>query len=94
MPKGAKYGGRQKGTPNSERKELFQLMAENFPGWHPVVAMAEIANDTSLSKDIRLTAMKEVAKYVAPQLKAIEHSGSVDAVQTITVEIFKHGDKG
>ncbi len=89
MPKGAKYGGRQKGTPNGERKELVQLLADKFPDWHPVVAMAEMANDVSLAKDLRLTAMKEVSKYVAPQLKAIEHSGNIDTTETITVEIFK-----
>jgi hypothetical protein len=46
-----------------------------FPGWHPVIQMAEIANDTTLEIDLRFNAAKEVAKYVTPQLKAVEVSG-------------------
>jgi hypothetical protein len=35
--------------------------------------MAEMANDETLSTQDRFQAAKEVAKYVTPQLKAIEH---------------------
>lgn len=83
-----KTGGRKKGTPNGDRKELFDLMAEKFPNYHPVIAMAEIANDKKNDLLIRLTAHKEVSKYVAPQLKAVEHSGHIDTTETITVEFY------
>jgi hypothetical protein len=88
MAIGKKTGGRTKGTPNAERKELNQLMAEKFPDYHPVIAMAEIANDELNDVDIRLTAHKEVSKYVAPQLKAIEISGSL-ATQVIRIAKIK-----
>lgn len=57
---------------NVERREMRELMAEKFPNWNPVVAMAEIANNEAIDLDTRLQAMKEVAKYVEPQLKASE----------------------
>ena len=65
-----------------------------FPGWHPVVQMAEIANDESLSIQDRFQAAKEVAKYVTPQLKAIEHSGAIESPLTgITRRIIDQLDK-
>ena len=81
MAIGKKTGGRTKGTPNAERKELNELMKERFPNWHPVIGMAEIANDETLEVDIRLSAMKEVSKYIAPQLKAIEVSNPDGTLQ-------------
>ncbi len=85
----AKVGGKQKGSTNKERKELQQLMSERFPDWHPVIAMAEIANDKEVDVQTRLVAMKEVSKYVAPQLKAVEVTnpdGSMNTTFTIIRE--------
>ena len=67
-------GGRPKGSRNKRSLELAELLAKQFPGYDPVAAMAAMANDTSLDEPLRLAANKEVAKYVRPQLKAIEHS--------------------
>ena len=67
-------GGRPKGSRNKRTVELVELLAERFPGYDPVAAMAEMANDPSLDDSLRLSASKEVAKYCRPQLKAIEHS--------------------
>ena len=65
-----------------------------FPGWHPVVQMAEIANDETLPIQERFQAAKEVAKYVTPQLKAIEHSGAIESPLTaITRRIIDQIDK-
>lgn len=72
MARGKKTGGRTAGTPNSEKKELKALLAEKHPDYHPVIAMADIANDTTVSIDTRLQAHKEVAKYIEPQLKSSE----------------------
>lgn len=67
-----KTGGRLLGTPNKKSQALIELIGSRFPSYHPVVALAEIANDPTNDISIRLQANKEVAKYVAPQLKAIE----------------------
>lgn len=87
MAIGKKTGGRRKGVPNSERKELYQLMADRYPNYHPVIAMADMANDEENEIDLRFQANKEVAKYVCPQLKAVEISG--DASNQITVKIVR-----
>lgn len=69
---GNKTGGRVAGVPNKDRKWLMDELARKFPNYHPVVALAGIANDNTNDIAIRLNAHKEVAKYVSPQLKAIE----------------------
>lgn len=39
-----KGAGRKKGVPNKDKRELIDLIQEKFPGWHPLIAMAEMAN--------------------------------------------------
>lgn len=79
MAAGKKTGGRKKGTPNKGKQELQTLLADRFPGYHPVLAMADVANATDedgmpvYGIETRMLAHREVAKYVEPQLKAIEH---------------------
>ena len=74
-PKGTrKTGGRQKGTRNKRTSELTELLEKQFPGYDPVVQLAGFANDEANELALRAQCAKEVAKYVRPQLKAIEHS--------------------
>jgi hypothetical protein len=89
MAIGKKTGGRKQGTPNGERKDLLAKINALFPDYHPVIALAEIANDKKLEINIRLQANKECAKYVAQQLKAIEHSGNIEGK---ILSIFKLPD--
>lgn len=70
-------GGRPKGSKNANRRALASRLAERFPEWDPVVQMAEVANDESLPLDTRFMACKEVAGYLTPKLKAVEHYGSM-----------------
>ena len=66
---------RPPGRPNNNKTSLLARLKREYPGYHPVVEMARVANDKNLSEDVRFQANKEVAKYVTPQLKAIEHTG-------------------
>jgi len=89
-PKGLpKTGGRVKGVPNNENKEFRNKILELCPDYHPIVAMAVMANDETVEESLRFAAHKEVAKYFEPQLKAIEHSnpdGSLANTLTIIRE--------
>lgn len=76
MAKGIKTGGRQTGTPNRERKSLIEMISEKYPDYHPVMAMAEIANNKKADERLRFNANKEVAKYICPQLKSMELSSN------------------
>ena len=85
MAKGQKTGGREKGTPNKERKELFELLSDKYPDYHPVVSMEDIANDLKQDKTLRFQANKEVAKYICPQLKAVEVASDN---REVTIRVF------
>lgn len=86
--------GRKKGTPNAERKDLMQILHDKFPGYNPVAAMAEMANDKKLDDNLRLQAHKEVAKYTFPQLKAIEVSaGNGATFKAFVLEVTEEPKK-
>lgn len=70
--KGQKTGGREAGTPNKVSTSIADLIAAKYPDYHPVMALAEIANDKKQDINIRFHCHKEVAKYICPQLKSIE----------------------
>ena len=67
--------GRKKGVPNKDTQALQDRIASKYPGWDPVEAMAEIAQDDTNDVMIRLAALKEVSQYIHPKRKAIEHTG-------------------
>jgi len=83
--KGNKTGGRKKGSPNKDKQELIDMIQEKFPEYHPLLAMAEIANDDKSDKNLQLQASKEVAKYIVPQLKSVDHS--FDTKHNISVTV-------
>ena len=53
------------------------MIARKFPGWHPVVQLAEGAHDNELSPTERYKCAEVAAKYMAHQLQAIKHDGSM-----------------
>ena len=70
--------GRKKGVPNKPKKELLDMIQLTYPGYHPVMAMAIVANDEGADETLRFNANKEVAQYIVPKKRAVEHSGSID----------------
>lgn len=72
---GERRGGRPKGAVNKDKRPLLEMLAAKFPDYHPVLAMAEIANDENNELKLRFDASKEVAQYVTPKLKSVEHTG-------------------
>lgn len=77
MARGGKRegAGRPKGAVAKDTASLIAAMQEKYPDYDPVMAMIEIANDPEVDNALRLTASKEVAQYVYPKRKAVEHSG-------------------
>lgn len=67
--------GRPLGSINRNKRPLLALLEQQYPGWNPVLQMAEAANNPELTIEQRLAAAKEAARYIVPQLKAVEVSG-------------------
>ncbi len=72
MPKGRKTGGRQKGTPNKATQDVVARLKEL--GCDPIEGMAALALDTKNTPELRGRMFAELAQYVAPKRKAVEHS--------------------
>lgn len=71
--------GRKKGSKN--KNTVAAMLKEEFPDYDPLKSLIKIAQLTSTPLDIRVNCHKEVAKYIHPQLKAVEHSGEMDVHQ-------------
>lgn len=84
--------GRVKGTPNKKTQELMALVEEACPGFNPIVGMAKIAHFGVISDwdpnenvfkvrqiadDHRIKCLTDVAQYLFPKRKAVEHSGGI-----------------
>jgi hypothetical protein len=77
MALGKKTGGRIKGTPNKGTLAVAERL--EAIGCDPIEGMARIAMDIKTPIDIRAKLYSELAQYIAPKRKAIEHSGgSID----------------
>ena len=68
-----KQGGRKKGTGNKLAVEVRQRLEQC--GHDPIWGMIEIANDETASLELRGRMNAELAQYVYPKRKAIEHTG-------------------
>lgn len=81
MARGKKTGGgSRKGVPNkhpiSFREGLRQYCEEL--GVDPHKFMAEIIADKNADHVLKLNAAKELAQYIEPKLKAVEHTGDIE----------------
>lgn len=66
-----KTGGRQKGTPNKATQDLMAICEKH--GCDPFEGMVIIAVNEKVP-DKKFDKLKEIAQYVYPKRKAIEHS--------------------
>lgn len=69
------------------RAEAWVIIGEVFPEYHPLLHMAEIANDPREDTVTQLQASKELAQYLLPKLKATEVSvdGRLEGGAQVTV---------
>jgi hypothetical protein len=67
-------GGRPKGSPNKRSLEVADKLAAL--GCDPLEGMARIAMDKTASLELRGKMFAELAQYVAPKRKAVEHTGA------------------
>lgn len=71
-----KTGGRVKGTPNKKTQDVIDRLKEL--NCDPIEGMAKIALQALNDDDLALAGnmYKELAQYVAPKRKAVEHTGA------------------
>ena len=72
MAQGFKTGGRRKGTPNKPTGEAAEILRSL--DCNPIEGMARIAMDPQSSPELRGKMFSDLARYLYPQRKAVEHS--------------------
>ena len=73
MALGRKTGGRLAGTPNRRTVEVLERL--EVLGCDPIEGMARIAMDMTNPVEVRARMFAELAGYVAPKRRAVEHNG-------------------
>ena len=61
-------------------------MEEKFPGYHPILQMAGLAQDESVDIKLRILCHKEVAQYLYPKKKAVGHSSGEGGLKLVISE--------
>jgi hypothetical protein len=89
-----KTGGRAKGVPNKDKRTLIERLRAEYPGYHPVIAMARIAHDPKSDRATQFAAHKEIARYIEPQRKAVEVTGAPDenGKPTPLIQVYMPGN--
>src|SRR5215831_9542518 len=92
MPRGSRpgerRGGRQRGTPNKISGALREQLAAycQAHGVDPHRFMVDLMRDEMADLALRFAAAKELAQYLQPKLRAVDHRGDVEH----TVRVIEH----
>lgn len=70
-----------KGTPNKTTVDIAEKLRKI--GCDPLLGMARLAMNTKNPKELRGRMYAELAQYVAPKRRAIEHSTDVPTLEAL-----------
>lgn len=101
MPRGKAPGtpktpgsGRQKGTPNKHASSFRAALRDYCEqiGADPHYFLADVVADEQADFGLRVSAAKELAQYIEPKLKAVEHSGEMQHEVKMLVHRYGKSD--
>ena len=72
----------RKGIPNKDKTLLLRALQKIHTGYNPLTELLNLAHSDTTTANEKITCHKEIAQYVNPKLKAVEHSGNIDAEVT------------
>ena len=81
--KGRKTGGRTKGTPNKAKAELLEKIQRKWHNYHPVLAMAALANDETQPIELRF---KPIRKGLNTLSQNVTCKVTGDAIRPIIIQ--------
>jgi hypothetical protein len=82
---GKRRGGRQRGSPNKRTLVVIERLAALR--CDPIVGMACITMDEKAPPAIRARMYAELAQYIAPKRKALEHSAEPGFIEGLLARI-------
>lgn len=72
----------------SRSKDLLAAIQQRYPNYHPLIAIAEIAHSSEASLDLQFQCHKTIAKYIEPELKAVEVKTESNEKNLVRVTLF------
>jgi hypothetical protein len=82
---GERRGGRRRGAPNKRTLDVIERLAALH--CDPITGMARIALNKKNSVELRAKMFTELAQYVAPKRKALEHSAEPGQIEELLSRI-------
>lgn len=67
---------------------LLAEIRRKYPGYHPIVAIVDIAHHQDSTLELQYNCHKVVSKYVEPELKSVEVKQELKTVTTVRVSMF------
>ena len=65
-------------TERLTKKQMYDRILAEYPGYHPVIAMVRLAHQTA-NEAMRFACHAEIAKYVEPKLASVAHTHEIRA---------------
>lgn len=73
---------------SSKGSLLLAAIRKNYPNYHPILAIVDIAHHKDADLELQFNCHKTVAKYIEPELKSVEIKGDFTERKTVTVSLF------
>lgn len=73
----------------SRSNELLTAIQARFPNYHPLIAIAEIAHHEGADLELKFQCHKTIAKYIEPELKAVEVRTDNNDRSLVKVSLFE-----
>ena len=71
-----------------QRQRLLEMVQKRHPEYHPIVSLADEANDDDNPVELRVNCHKTILRYIEPELKSVDISGELknDSVLRIILD--------
>lgn len=73
----------------SRSRDLLEAIQLRYPNYHPLIAIAEIAHSHEADIELKFQCHKTIAKYIEPELKAVEVKTDINDRSIVKVSLFE-----
>ena len=68
---------------------MLELIRTRHPGYHPILAIADMAHDKDLDDPrLQFDCHRIILKHVSPELKSVEVKGQIEHTRRVIVSMF------
>lgn len=72
----------------SSKSHVLTAINQFYPGYHPLVSIAHLAHKEGVDDRLQFDCHRVIAKFVEPELKSLEVTGSFTETRRVTISLF------